>query len=42
MMNEQQVTNLLDRTKTEINSNRNEQFLNLERRLSKKIKNLEQ
>ena len=41
-MNEQQVTNLLDMTKTEINSNRNEQFLNLERRLSKKIKNLEQ
>ena len=41
-MNREQVNSLIEQAKEEINSNRDDQFGNLENRLSRKIKNLEQ
>ena len=41
-MNREQVNSLIEQAKEEIYSNRDDQFGNLESRLSRKIKNLEQ
>jgi len=42
IMNREQVNSLIEQAKEEINLNRDDQFGNLENRLSRKIKNLEQ